>query len=386
MRAQLNAKKCIGTVFGLIFLFILIPAVFAGEPINVGFTTDFSGPTATLTMVEAPVVEMVVKQVNDAGGINGRPINLIVQDNGSDPAKAIGNAKMFKEQYGAKAIIAGVTSTVNLALKAWAEKNHVSVIAFDPQSDKLWDKKGKSWFFRTSPPASLLVHATLARIKKLGYTKVAYEGTALAWGTDTLKSIKELAPEYEITIVAEALVEPKTKDLTIQARQLKESGAEAVICADYEAETVVLARAMSSVEWKPFAIHTSAANINASIALSSPETFEGWETVTIADSSRPEVKDIWAKTEAFAGKSIDHDEKAIRTFDAISLLVAALKQSGNPDDATAIRDAYYKLDNYPRAIGQSGGKGGFAEGRNHLLGTEGVVIYGIHSGQMAVVN
>ena len=374
------AKSVLSTI--VVSLFLTCHVVFAAEPINIGFTTDFSGPTATLTLVEAPVVEMVVKEVNAAGGINGRQINLIIQDNASDPAKAIGNAKMFKDKYNTKAIIAGVTSSVNIALKAWAEKNHVSVIAFDPQSDKLWDKSGKSWFFRTAPPASLLVEATLARLKKLGYTKVAFEGTSLAWGTDTLATIKEKAPAYGITLVGTALAEPKTKDLSIQAKQLKESGAQALICADYEAETAVFARAMKAIGWKPYAIHTSAANINASMSLGSTELFDGWETVTIADNTKPLVQKIWAKTEAFAGKKIDHDEKAIRTYDAISLLVEALKKSGNPNDATAIRDAYYKLNNYERAIGQQGGKGGFVVGRNHLLTAEGVIIYALKAGKM----
>ena len=40
-----------------------------------------------------------------------------------------------------------------------------------------------------------------------------------------LAALKEKAPVYGINVVAEVMVEPKTKDLTIQARQLKDSGA-----------------------------------------------------------------------------------------------------------------------------------------------------------------
>ena len=384
MKKRSSSKRFVAGMLIAVALLLVgsLPSAFAAAPINVGFTTDFSGPTATLTIVEAPVVEMVVKEINAAGGINGRQINLIVQDNASDPAKALGNVKMFKEKYNAKAIIAGVTSSVNIALKAWAEKNHISIIAFDPQSDKLWDKKGKSWFFRTAPPASLLVEATLSRLKKLGYTKVAFEGTTLAWGTDTLATLKEKAPQYGITIVAVALAEPKTKDLSIQAKQLKESGAQALVCSDYEAETVVLARALKTIGWKPHVIHTSAANINASMSLSSPETFDDWETVTITDNTKSLVQKIWAKTEAYTGKKIDHDEKAIRTYDAIKLLTEALKKSGNVENSTAIRDAYYKLPNYERALGPKGDKGGFVEGKNHLLTSEGIIIYVLKAGKM----
>ena len=387
MKNKCNASAYMGIILAATVLVLTVSfhQTLAAEPINVGFTTDFSGPTATLTMVEAPVVEMAVKEVNAAGGINGRQINLIIQDNGSDPAKALGNVKMFKEQYHAKVIIAGVVSSVAIALKGWADKNHVPIIMFDPQTDKVWQKTGKAWFFRTSPPASLLVHATLARLKKLGYTKVAFEGTTLAWGTDTLATTKELAPSYGIQIVSEILSDIKTKDLTIQAKQMKDSGAQALICCDYEAETVVLARAMASVGWKPFVIDTSAANVHSSITMGTPGMFDGWEVVSIADSTKPLVREIWAKTAAFAGKKIEEDEKAPRTYDAIALLIAALKASGNPDDSTAIRDAFYNLPNYERATGTQGGKGGFVVGKNHLMDVEGVVIYTVKEGKYSVV-
>ena len=83
---------------GLVCIFLLVTSGKAQEkkPINIGFTTDFSGVTASFGITEAPVVEMVVKEVNAAGGINGRPIKLFVQDNAADPAKTVGILKMFK--------------------------------------------------------------------------------------------------------------------------------------------------------------------------------------------------------------------------------------------------------------------------------------------------
>jgi branched-chain amino acid transport system substrate-binding protein len=368
-------------VIALLLAFTLRPA-HAAQPINVGFTTDFSGNSASQTMQEAPVVEMVVKKINASGGINGRPINLIVQDNGSDPARAVGNAKMFKEQYNCKVIIAGVTSSVCIALKNWADHNHVPIIQIDPQSDKLWVKSGKSWVFRTETPASPRVDAILARLKKLGYTRVAFEGTTLAWGTDTLAVVKEKAPSYGVKVVAEVLTEPKTKDLTIQARKLKDSGAQALIATEYDAETAGLARAMSAIGWKPYVIHTSAATLTAGIALSTPELFNGWETIQQIDPAKPLMRKIWADTREFSGKNVVEDEKGARAWDAINLLVEALRLSGNPDDATAIRDAFYKIRNYERAMGPKGGKGGFVVGKNHLLNEDELIFSTVKSGKM----
>lgn len=367
---------------GALFLVFSFHPAFAAQPINVGFTTDFSGPAATLTMQEAPVVEMVVKEINAAGGIKGRPINLITQDNGSDPAKALGNAKMFKEQYKCKVIIAGVTSSVCLALKNWADQNRIPIIAIDPASDKLLVKSGKAWFFRTEDPIFLSVEAALARLKKLGHTTIAFEGSTLAWGTDTLKMIKEKAPAYGIKVVSEVQVEPKAKDLTLQAKRLKDSGAKAVFCADYEAETAGLAKAMNSIGWKPYVIHVSAANLTSATKLGSPDMFNGWETLQAADISKPLARKVFERVKAYTGKPVDEDKKVLRAYDAISLLAEALKASGNPDDSTAIREAFYKLPKYERATGKAGGKGGFVVGKNHLVDLDDEIIYTVKGGKL----
>ena len=272
-----------------------------------------------------------------------------------------------------------------LALKSWADKNQVPIVAIDGGSDKLWVKGGKSWLLRTEVPASLRIHAGLARMKKLGITKVAFEGSTLAWGTDSLAVLKEKAPEYGIKIVTEILVEPKTKDLSIQAMQLKNSGAQALVCAEYEAESGVLARAMHSIDWKPYVFHVSAANYANTLVMYPPELFEGWETNETIDITNPLVQMVWEKTRAYTGKDPIEDEKCPRTWDAIHLLLAAVKMSGNPEDSTAIRDALYKNTDYERAIGKKGVKGGFTVGKNHLLDVDDIVPYVTKAGKLVPV-
>lgn len=357
-------------------------SVLAAAPINIGFTGDFSGSNAASGTQSAPVIELVVKGINASGGINGRQINLITLDNGSDSAKAAGNLKMFKDQYNCKAVIANSTSGVAMVLKAWSDKNHIPSIAINPQSDKLWEKTGKAWFLRVETPASPRVDAVLTKIKKLGYTKIAFEGSTLAWGTDTLATLKEKAPGYGIKLVAEVLVEPKTKDLTIQAKQLKNSGAQAIVCADYDAETAGLARAMSATGWKPYVIHTSSANLGNALAITDPHLLNGWETISQFDPNKPMVQNIWKKTKEHTGKEPIHNEEGIRAWDGINLLVNALKLSGNPDDPAAIRNAFYKIKDYDRALGRSGGKGGYLEGKNHLLDINDLVIYTVNAGKL----
>ena len=83
---------------------------FAGEPIRIGAFFALSGPAANIGMPTKLVAQMVVDKINKEGGINGRPIELVIGDTASDPAKAAVIAKKFIFNDKVAAII-GPTST-----------------------------------------------------------------------------------------------------------------------------------------------------------------------------------------------------------------------------------------------------------------------------------
>lgn len=370
-------------VLGLFWGFLLVSssAASSDKAINVGFCSDFSGVTAQEGIQEAPVVEMVVKEINEAGGINGRPVNLHVLDHGNDSAKMMGLLKVLKDREKCVALIQGVTSSTGIAAKAWAERNRIPIINADSISDKLIHKQGKAWFFRSMGTTSARIEGNLIRLKKLGYKKIGFQGTTLAFGTDVLSFVKKTAPKYGLDLVGEVLCEPKSKDLTIQARKLKKTGAEALIVAEYPAETGVWARALKSIGWSPYLSHAGGAVISAAIGISPPELFEGWECAQPIDSDKALVKEIWDKYEKYTGKRYE-DEKGPRMHDAIKLLLEAIKISGNPDDPEAIREGFYKIKDYPIALGLPETKGSYEIGRNDTITAKDITIYAIKNGKL----
>jgi branched-chain amino acid transport system substrate-binding protein len=365
---------------------LLISSSWAGpkDPINIGLTMDFSGVTAQIGIRETVIIKNVVKEANDAGGINGRPIKLFVLDNGSDPSKVTGNLKMLKELNKCVAMMEGVNSTCGIAAKAWADRNHIPIMTEGAMTDLVLQREGKAWFFKSCGSTWAHADATLKRLKELGYTKVAFQGSTLAWGVDVLDTVKKQAPKIGVQLVGEVLCEPKSKDLTIQAMKLRDTGAQAVICADYEAEIGVWARALKTIGWKPFSFSYSSGLLSTAMKISPPELFEGWETTQIIDDSKPLVKKIWNQYEALSGKRWD-DDQTPRAWDGMSLLLEAVKLSGKPDDPAAIRDGFYKIKGFPIACGRLDSKGSFAIGRNESLTPDDMMVYTVKSGKLVVV-
>lgn len=353
------------------------------KPINIGFSNDFSGVGAPEGLVNWPVFEMAMKEANAAGGINGRPIKYFALDNAGDPTKVIGNLKVLKELNNCVAVVYGVNSAGAIAGKEWAEKNYISIMATEPISDKLVQKEGKAWLFRSTYTTFEDVAARLMRIKELGYKKVGFVGTTQAMGTDQLDFVKENASKYGLEFVGSVLCEPKSKDLTIQAKRLKDMGPEALISANYVAETGVWGRAVTNIGWQPYTI-VFGGPLLAYVLQSFPiELFEGWESTMQINFSKPAVKIYNDKHEAYTKKHYEGEE-GVRTYDGVNLLLEAVRLSGNPDDPEAIRDGFYKIRNFPIVSGRPETVGSFEIGRNYTMTSKDMTVVVVKSGKFVL--
>ena len=82
----------------------------SAEPIKIGAVVSLTGTYAGLGEPEKKTIEMEVQRINDAGGINGRPVEVIIEDDATDEAKAVAAASKLIEQDDVVAII-GATGT-----------------------------------------------------------------------------------------------------------------------------------------------------------------------------------------------------------------------------------------------------------------------------------
>jgi branched-chain amino acid transport system substrate-binding protein len=353
------------------------------KPINIGVSFDFTGPGAPEARDEFPVLEMLVKDVNAAGGINGRPIKLFVLDNSGDPTKTMGTLKVLKEHDNCVAIVYGIISPGGLAAKEWGEKNSIPIMAPNPLSDKLIQTEGKAWFFRSTYSNRILSTALLLRIKELGFKRLGFMGSTQALGTDVEAFIKENASKNGLDFVGSLLCEPKSKDLTIQAKRLRDMKPDAVMTANYAADLGVWARAVRSIGWKPYSTCFGAQLLAICLSISPPELFEGWESGQQIDFNKPAVRVVWDKYEAYTKKRYE-DEKGFRMWDGARMLFEAIRLSNNPDNPEAIRDGFYKIKNFPIASGRPEATGSFELGRNYLLAEGDLAIVVAKSGKLVM--
>lgn len=86
-------------------------------PIKMGIATDITGAIAPSGNANWQVAQFAVKQINDAGGVLGRPIELFLEDTASDPGTAVGNVRRLVQQAKVDVILGGITSAMREAIK-----------------------------------------------------------------------------------------------------------------------------------------------------------------------------------------------------------------------------------------------------------------------------
>src|SRR5262249_8712878 len=89
----------------------------AAAPIKLGIATDLTGAIAYVGNATANVATMVVKEINNAGGILGRPIELFIVDTASNESVAVANVRRLIQRDKVDVVLGGITSSMRNAIK-----------------------------------------------------------------------------------------------------------------------------------------------------------------------------------------------------------------------------------------------------------------------------
>ena len=89
----------------------------AAGPIKMGIATDITGALAAGGNANWQVAQFTVEQINESGGIFGRPIELYLEDTASDPKIAVGNVRRLIQERNVDVVLGGITSAMRQAIK-----------------------------------------------------------------------------------------------------------------------------------------------------------------------------------------------------------------------------------------------------------------------------
>lgn len=272
------------------------------DAIALGTTGALSGPAAIYGQI-TQTMEAYLKRVNDEGGVNGRKINLHVEDDSYNPANTPPLTKKLVEQDKVLAIVAGIGTPTQSSVVDYLNDQKVPQLFVASGAAKWGDYKKYPW----STGGLQIDYPDEGRIygKYMGQTwpgkKVGFLYQNDDFGKDNINGIKETLSK-DTPLVDEETFETTASDVNTQINSLRGKGAETLFLVGIPKIMGLALKAIGDQGWKPNIILTSTAADPSLFPLAGgPQNLEGvissgyFKQLDSGDPSIQQVKDLLAK-------------------------------------------------------------------------------------------
>ena len=197
----------------------------SGEPIKIGAIVSITGAGAGLGVPERNGLLLAEKDINAKGGINGRPIKIVVEDDASNPDTALSKANDLIFSQKVAALLGPSLTASTVAVGGLTQSNHIPQIAFTGIGPAV--EKERTCLAHVLPPQRLNAEALLEYAKSIKATKIGVLHDA-GYGTVVLAELKPLADKYGVKLVAVEKFEIGATDTTTQAAKVKAAQPDAI--------------------------------------------------------------------------------------------------------------------------------------------------------------
>jgi len=195
-------------------------------PIKIGAVLDITGAGASLGVPERRTIELLAKQLNAKGGINGRKVELIVEDNQSTEDGAAKAMTKLVDRDKVDVVLGASRTGPSLAMRPKAESSKVPMISL-AANKKIVD--GSQWVFKTAQNDVVVLENMITYAESKGWKTIGLARDASGFGEGVKEMLDELGGSRGIKVVAVEKFAPDATDFTAQMVKLRNAKADANI-------------------------------------------------------------------------------------------------------------------------------------------------------------
>ena len=311
----------------------------AADPIKIGLSGPLTGGSSSMGVSMRDGVKLAIDEINAAGGVIGRKIELIERDDEAKNERGVQIAQELINKEKVVATVGFINTGVALAAQRFYQDAKIPVmnnVATGSAITHQFDKDPDNYIFRNSAHDSIQAPMIVEEaITKRGFKRVAILADSTNYGQLGREDLEKALAAKSVKAVAIEKFNIKDVDMTAQLLKAKEAGAEAVLTYAIGPELAQIANGMTKLGWKVPMIGSwtlSMANFidNAGPGgegARMPQTF-------IQEPTTPKRQAFiinYLKTFKPKGNRIDSPVSAAQGYDSIYLLAAAIKQANSTD-------------------------------------------------------
>ncbi len=171
----------------------------AKGPIRIGELNSYKSQPAFLEPYKKGM-DLAVEEINAAGGVNGRKIELITRDDGANPGDAVRVAEELISREKVDVLTGTFLSNIGLAITDFAKQRKVFFLASEPLTDKIVWQNGNRYTFRLRPSTYMQTAMMVPDAVKMNKKRWAVVYPNYEYGQSAVQSFKELMKKAQPNI------------------------------------------------------------------------------------------------------------------------------------------------------------------------------------------
>ncbi len=321
--------------------------VAAQDVIRIGVTQPLTGAFAASGNYVAQGARIAEDQVNASGGVLGRKIQLVIEDNKSNPTEAVATAEKLIAKDKVPVMMGAWSSTLTLAVMPKLMEYGVPMLVETSSSGKI-TTSGNPWIFRISPTSEMEARAFVPLVKALGIRKADFLSTNNDFGLGAAKEFSEMLKGQGVQVGVMETMDPKATDFSAQLAKIKASGGDTVFVTTAVEQITLILKQAQEQQLKARIITTGGSNSPDQLIQQAGDAANGsmhlvfftpWfpDAVKNPDLARKFVSEWNARKYNVGGLT-----EGFRGWDGVMTIVEAIRAAGKADPA-AIQKALWNV-------------------------------------------
>jgi branched-chain amino acid transport system substrate-binding protein len=352
------------------------------EPYRIGAVLSLTGTYAGLGEPEKNTIEMEVERINADGGVNGHPIEVIIEDDATDADTAVAATTKLIDREGVLAIIGATGTGATMAMRQ--EINRAQIPQVSIAGGTVITGDFDPLVFQTPWSNSLVIPFEYEYLKAQGITKVGLIADSGGFGADGMAVAKDRATAAGMTVVAEESFNPGDADMSGQLTKIKGTDAQAVLMVTAGKEAAIVAKNMMDLGMT-IPLFGTHGNARTEFIEGAGEAAEGFKfaagKILIPETYGEDTENYQVATD-FIERYTEKFGKAPDTFaghayDGLHLVVNAMKTLDEGFTSAELRDAIESTSGF---VG-IGGAFTFSATDHNGLTSDDIVMYEVKDGK-----
>jgi branched-chain amino acid transport system substrate-binding protein len=341
--------RWLSTLLLTLAVFALVTSGSAQSPgtVKIGVIQPLSGPVAASGNYVRMGAEIARDWINARGGVEGRKIDLLIEDNKSDPKEAASAAEKLIVRDKVPVLMGAWGSSMTLAAMPKLEEYGVPMVV-ETSSAASVTKRGNPWIFRISPPSEMEALGLEQYVDKLSVKKADFLAVNTDWGRGSIQAFGDMLKKKGVQVGAAEFMEQSATDMNAQLTKIKQSGGDTLFLTTAVEQITLVLKQGQEQRLQRKVVTTGGSSSPTQLIKQAGAAAEGSYHIVFFMPWFPEAMPDGKLAKAFVdewtkrGHPFEGLTEGFRGHDGIATIAEAVKLAGK-DDPKAIRDALWRV-------------------------------------------